>query len=126
MSLTELGNLPGSVESISQSAEYVSDPLIAFQQLCSQSKNAMLLESAEIESKDNLKSLILVDATLRLECTGQQVVCKALNSNGEHVLSIVQQHCPDEINCITSTLDGMPALILSCTPENANATKIRA
>ena len=79
MSLTELGNLPGSVESISQSAEYVSDPLIAFQQLCSQSKNAMLLESAEIESKDNLKSLILVDATLRLECTGQQVVCKALN-----------------------------------------------
>jgi anthranilate synthase component 1 len=121
MSLTELGNLPGSVESISQSAEYVSDPLIAFQQLCSQSKNAMLLESAEIESKDNLKSLILVDATLRLECTGQQVVCKALNSNGEHVLSVVQQHCPDDINCITSMLDDTPTLILSCTPENTNA-----
>ena len=121
MSLTELGTSPGSVESISQSAEYVRDPLIAFQQLCAQSKNAMLLESAEIESKDNLKSLILVDATLRLECSGQQVVCKALSSNGGHVLNLIQQHCPDDIDCALATLGTESSLTLSCAPSDANA-----
>ena len=121
MSLTELGTSPGNVESICHSAEYVSDPLIAFQQLCGNSANAMLLESAEIESKDNLKSLLLVDSALRLECSGQQVCCTALTSNGEHVLELFKLHCPQQIECVDGLTDGLNTLTLSCTVSDPNA-----
>ena len=77
MSLAELSEIPGKVASIFGDCDYISDPLDTFVHLCgdknqensaeksSDSKpggNHMLLESAEIESKNNLKSLIMVDA----------------------------------------------------------------
>ena len=46
---------------------------MAFQYLCQGRSNNLLLESAEISSKDDLKSLLLVDAAIKLECRGQQV-----------------------------------------------------
>ena len=99
MSLTELGTQIGRVESIQQSANYINDPLVAFQHLCADSAHSMLLESAEIESKDNLKSLVLVDAALRIECNGQTVNCYALTTNGNHLLDVIASHCPDGIAC---------------------------
>lgn len=49
----------------------------------------MLLESAEIDSKDNLKSIMLLNTCVRIECHGNQVTLEALNANGEAALSIL-------------------------------------
>ena len=56
MSLTELGTSPGSVESISQSAEYVRDPLIAFQQLCAQVHVVVVVVGFTVRSEPRLDS----------------------------------------------------------------------
>jgi anthranilate synthase component 1 len=80
MSLSELGTEPGKVETIQIEASYVADPLSAYKALAM--PHSILLESAEIDSKDNLKSLILVDAALRIECQKQDVQITALTANG--------------------------------------------
>lgn len=117
MSLTELGVNAGKVETILRDASYIRDPLVAFETLCADQAQAMLLESAEIESKDNLKSLVLVDAAVRLECQGQQVSCVALNENGEHVLDIIEANCPTGLQCQRQTAQ----LQLTCIADTSQS-----
>ncbi len=99
MSLAELGDIPGKVETLQQPGRYVADPLAAFTHLCHQQPNALLLESAEIESKDDLKSLLMVDAALRLECRGNNITIDALSDNGASLLPLIVEHCPAAISC---------------------------
>lgn len=114
MSLAELGNQPGKVETIEQVGHYIDDPLSAFTHLCKDKPHALLLESAEIDSKDNLQSLMLVDAALRFECNGDKVVVSALTANGKSVLPIFASHCPDGVEC---KQDG-DTVILTCTTSD--------
>ena len=100
MSLAELGTVPGKVETIEQVGHYIDDPLAAFSHLCAERPNALLLESAEIESKDNLQSLLMVDAALRMECHGNRVMVSALSHNGASVLPLFSQHLPQGLTCI--------------------------
>ncbi|MGB2079208.1 MAG: anthranilate synthase component 1 [Vibrio sp.] len=68
---------------------YHDDPTQVFHALCMQhstKQNSLLLESAEVDSKANLKSLLLIDAALRIECRGQQVELTALTQNGQAAL----------------------------------------
>jgi anthranilate synthase component 1 len=94
MSLAQLTEQFGKVETLIVAADYVADPLMAFQYLCQGRSNNLLLESAEINSKDDLKSLLLVDAAIKLECRGQQVYCQALSDNGHAVLPMFDKYCP--------------------------------
>ncbi|WP_088328969.1 anthranilate synthase component 1 [Lacimicrobium sp. SS2-24] len=94
MSLAELSEQPGKVETLIRQSRYQDDPLDLYQRLCHNQANSLLLESAEIDSKDNLKSLILVDAALRLVCRGHQVEVQALSSNGEAILPLLKEKCP--------------------------------
>ena len=98
MSLAELGISPGKVETIEQVGHYVDDPLAAFAHLCGNKNNALLLESAEIDSKDDLQSLLMVDAALRMECRGNRVEVKALTGNGVSVLPLFVDHAPDGLH----------------------------
>lgn len=98
MSLAELGISPGKVETIEQVGHYVDDPLAAFAHLCGKKNNALLLESAEIDSKDDLQSLLMVDAALRMECRGNRVEVKALTGNGASVLPLFVDHAPDGLH----------------------------
>ena len=98
MSLAELGISPGKVETIEQVGHYVDDPLAAFAHLCGNKNNALLLESAEIDSKDDLQSLLMVDAALRMECRGNRVEVKALTGNGASVLPLFVDHAPDGLH----------------------------
>jgi anthranilate synthase component I len=97
MSLAQLTEKVGKVETLVVSANYVADPLHAYQYLCQGRSNNLLLESAEIDSKDNLKSLLLVDAAIKLECFGHQVTCQALTNNGHAVLPLFIEHCPQGV-----------------------------
>ena len=94
MSLAQLTEQFGKVETLVVAADYVADPLHAYQYLCQGRSNNLLLESAEIDSKDNLQSLLLVDAAIKLECHGQRVYCHALSDNGHAVLPMFDEHCP--------------------------------
>ena len=98
MSLAELGISPGKVETIEQVGHYVDDPLAAFAHLCGNKNNALLLESAEIDSKDDLQSLLMVDAALRMECLDNRVEVKALTGNGASVLPLFVDHAPDGLH----------------------------
>lgn len=100
MSLTQLSEQPGVAETLIKSGPYIADPLSAYQQLCTKRKNTLLLESAEIDSKDNLKSLILLDTAVKLVCNGHQVTVQALTLNGQSVLPLFKQHLPDEVICV--------------------------
>lgn len=106
MSLAELGTVPGKVETIEQVGNYIDDPLAAFSHLCKDSHNSLLLESAEIDSKDDLQSLLLVDAALRMECNGNKVSIKALTENGASLLPLFKTQCPTGIS-VEETYDGV-------------------
>lgn len=86
MIFSHITDTPGEVASIAMPLPYHSDALACYQLLTAQSPYSLLLESAEIDSKDNLKSLLLIDAALRIECNDQSVVVQAVSNNGAVLL----------------------------------------
>ncbi|WP_018983856.1 anthranilate synthase component 1 [Salinimonas chungwhensis] len=115
MSLAELGDTPGIVETIIQKAPYLSDPLAAFSHVCGNSANSLLLESAEIDSKDDLQSLLMVDAALRFECRNDTVTITALSDNGKATLPLFKTFCPAQAHCDTN--DSEAVMRFSPAPE---------
>lgn len=90
MALATLGKQAGQVETMTHSVPYHQDPLSIMELLCESNAPALLLESAEIDSKDNLKSLLMVSSAVKVECWANTVVVKALTDNGKSVLPIVK------------------------------------
>ena len=58
----------------------------------------LLLESADIDSKDDLKSLLLVDSALRITALGDTVTIQALSANGAALLELLDGALPSGIN----------------------------
>ncbi|HBO37210.1 MAG TPA: anthranilate synthase component I, partial [Pasteurellaceae bacterium] len=79
------------IQTLSESADYHSDLAALFTRLCPKNTNSLLLESAEISSKNSLKSLLLIKAAVKITCLGQSVTFKALSNNGISVLSLVKE-----------------------------------
>jgi len=104
MNLQHITQTPGQVASFNLTLPYIADPLQSFAQVCSHSQSSLLLESAEIDSKDNLKSLMLIDAALRIECLGLEVRIDALTTNGATLLPFLQQQLTGLSQ--SQTLDG--------------------
>lgn len=101
MSLSDLGNQAGKVESIMVDAPYIANPLDAYQTLAK--AHSILLESAEIDSKDNLKSLLLIDAALRIKCQQNEVTIDALSKNGQALLKHLANQLPDNVKSVQSS-----------------------
>nr|WP_256384207.1 anthranilate synthase component 1 [Photobacterium toruni] len=76
---------------------YMADPTDAYFTLCGDSPCHLLLESAEVDSKQDLKSLLLIDAAVRIVCRGKEVVLEALSHNGQRILSILNNHLKSDI-----------------------------
>ncbi|MBI6550400.1 anthranilate synthase component 1 [Xenorhabdus lircayensis] len=68
---------------------YKTDPTLLFHQLCSNRPATLLLESAEINSKKNLKSTLIIDSALRITANERQVTFEALTENGQNLLPIL-------------------------------------
>ena len=81
----------GSVNTLSETVKYQTDPLAIFHQLSQNTDNNLLLESAEIDKKHQLKSLLLTDAALKITCHGNAVTFEALTKNGQAALEFAQQ-----------------------------------
>ena len=72
-----------------QPVPYHADTTAIFNTLCNH-PNTLLLDSAEIGSKNSLQSLILINAAVKISCLGHNVTFKALNANGKQVLKEIQ------------------------------------
>ena len=75
-----------TVSTLTDNANYQSDPLSVYQLLCHNKENNLLLESAEITQKHLLKSLLLTDAAVKIVCNGNTVTFNALTLNGQAAL----------------------------------------
>ncbi|WP_281556981.1 anthranilate synthase component 1 [Thalassomonas sp. RHCl1] len=89
-SINKLNAEPGAVNTLSGSARYQEDPLAVYQKLCGDRLNNLLLESAEIDKKHQLKSLLLTDAAAKIVCHGNIVSFTALSVNGEAALAFAK------------------------------------
>ncbi|GHB75143.1 anthranilate synthase component 1 [Psychrosphaera saromensis] len=102
MVFSQITTTIGEVNSISIKANYLNDPLDIFSLFSKDKQNSLLLESAEIDSKDNLKSLMLIDTAVKFECNGQIVTVTALVDNGlpvvHHLAGIFKQEYADSTN----------------------------
>lgn len=107
MSLAQLGEQPGKMISIVSDCDYIDNPLAAYHTICGDKQPSMLLESAEIDSKNSVNSLILCDAAVKVTCNGQSVECEALTANGQSILSILKQQ-------LTAHLVSEPRVIEKC------------
>ena len=72
-----------------QPVPYNADTTAIFNTLCHQ-PNTLLLDSAEIGSKNSLQSLMLINAAVKITCLGRNVTFKAFNANGKQVLKEIQ------------------------------------
>ena len=79
----------GVLKSVEVDCNYIEDSLALFQNITEHSDNHLLLDSAEIESKAHLKSLMLIDACMKITCHGLVVTFEALTDNGKDLLTFI-------------------------------------
>lgn len=87
----------GQIDVINMSVPYTQDPTRLFHTLCESKTDCLLLESAEIDSKQDLKSLLLVDAAVRITCFGHVVTFHALTDNGQQLIEHLQRNIKTDI-----------------------------
>jgi anthranilate synthase component 1 len=83
-----------TLELITREAAYRHNPTALFHQLCGARAATLLLESADIDSKNDLKSLLLVDSALRITAMGDVVTIQALSANGAALLPLLDAALP--------------------------------
>ncbi|MGQ4276089.1 anthranilate synthase component 1 [Pseudidiomarina sp. E22-M8] len=91
---------PGYYHSLHLRLPYTGDTQQLYQRLCGNKPNTVLLDSAEIQSRRHLKSLLMVQAALQFTCNGTTVAIRALTPNGAQLLPYLQ-HCLQEVADIT-------------------------
>lgn len=79
----------GVLKSIEVDCNYIEDSLGLFNNITENSSNHLLLDSAEIESKAHLKSLMLIDASMKITCHGLSVTFEALTDSGKDLLTFI-------------------------------------
>lgn len=85
------GQLP-SLVNIIERVNYVDDPLALYENFQQNNRESILLESAEIDNKTDLKSLLLLDCCVKIVCHGSEVRFTALSDNGKQVIRVLEQH----------------------------------
>ena len=92
----------GQLEVLSLGVPYVSDPTQLYSTLCENKEMSLLLEGAEVNSKQNIISLMLIDAAVRIHCFDKEVTLEALTLNGERLLQSLALSLPSSLITLTS------------------------
>jgi len=85
------------LELLTVQGSYRGDPTAIFHQLCGARPATLLLESADISSKQNLKSLLVIDSALRITALGNKVSVQALTPNGASLLPLMDAALPNDV-----------------------------
>ncbi|WP_318365414.1 anthranilate synthase component 1 [Enterobacter sp.] len=83
-----------ALELLTDDAVYRENPTALFHQICGARPATLLLESADIDSKNDLKSLLLVDSALRITALGDTVTINAFTRNGASLLPLLDAALP--------------------------------
>lgn len=83
---------------------YHSDPLRLYQHITQDAPHTMLLESAEIDSKDHLKSMVMTHAAMMIRCDGYQLTFTALTDNGASLLAPIALFFSTAVNVARDNL----------------------
>ncbi|BAH82957.1 anthranilate synthase component 1 [Candidatus Ishikawella capsulata] len=86
-----------TVQLITKNISYREDPANVFYQLCGERAATLLLESADINSKRNLKSILIIDSALRITARNNVVRVEALSKNGSDLLSLLDVRLPGNV-----------------------------
>ncbi|VYU78951.1 anthranilate synthase component 1 [Metakosakonia massiliensis] len=86
-----------TLELLTSDALYRENPTALFHQLCGARPATLLLESADIDSKNDVKSLLLVDSALRITALGDTVTIQALSKNGASLLPLLDAALPSGV-----------------------------
>ncbi len=95
---------------------YQPDPTLLFNHLCQSKPSTMLLESAEINNKANLQSLLIVESSLRIRALGQRVEIEALTDNGSALLPMILEQLAEQIE--SSVITSQHLVVTFCQPED--------
>ncbi|MCW5197443.1 anthranilate synthase component 1 [Buchnera aphidicola] len=85
------------IKVIQKKSHYYYNPLKIFNHICQNNKNTLLLESANINDKKNLKSIIIVDSALRISLLKNIVYIKPLTQNGSNLVKYLELIIPNYI-----------------------------
>ncbi|MGL4714201.1 MAG: anthranilate synthase component 1 [Shewanella sp.] len=83
---------------------YHSDPLRLYQHITQDAPHTMLLESAEINSKDHVKSIVMTHAAMMIRCDGYQLTFTALTDNGTSLLAPIALFFSTAVNVARDNL----------------------
>jgi len=92
---------PYEIKIIQKQAKYHSDPTIIFNHLCRHKPSTLLLETAEINKKKDLESIMIIDSALRISSEKKNVVTlTALSQNGQKILENFRKNIFKEIKIL--------------------------
>ncbi|CAH0532985.1 Anthranilate synthase component 1 [Vibrio stylophorae] len=110
----------GELDTLHLSLTYRDDPTALYHTLCGDRAHSLLLESAEIATKQAQKSLMLVDAALRIHCLASTITLSALSNNGQNLIRLIERALPVLGDAIakqeTQMENGYCCLILTLAP----------
>jgi len=92
-----MSNQRYKLELLTSQGSHRGDPTAIFHQLCGARPATLLLESAEINTKQSLKSLLIVDSALRITAMGRVVNIQALTVNGASLLPLLDASLPEDV-----------------------------
>ncbi|MGL5046398.1 MAG: anthranilate synthase component 1 [Shewanella sp.] len=100
---------------------YHSDPLRLYQHITQDAPHTMLLESAEIDSKDHVKSIVMTHAAMMIRCDGYQLTFTALTSNGTSLLAPIALFFSTAVNVARDNLTLVVTLQKDITLQDEDA-----
>ncbi|QIQ41629.1 MAG: anthranilate synthase component 1 (plasmid) [Buchnera aphidicola (Aphis urticata)] len=106
------------IEIIQTQAHYHSDPTIIFNHLCESKPATLLLETAEINKKNALESIMIIDSAIRFTSENNSVKLTPVSTNGEHILLILKTYIPKHIEIQEENKNVI--LIFPNVPHNLN------
>lgn len=86
--------------------QYHSNPTEVFYQLCNQRISTLLLESSEINKKNHIESMMIIDSALRISAYNSTVFVESLTKNGSNLLPLLKQTLPKVVQ-INDTINGL-------------------
>lgn len=110
-----------------QAVNYHADPTAIFATLCQHKTNTLLLESAEIQSKNSLTSLLFIDSALKITCIDKTVTFHATNANGKALLPAIEKTLQGLAKSVDYTQnDTLTALFAELNPNLDEDSKLQA
>ncbi|MFC0179928.1 anthranilate synthase component 1 [Thorsellia kenyensis] len=91
------------ISTLKMAIPYHKDPTQVFELLCLDKQDSLLLESAEIDSKDNLKSIMIIDSALKITLISKNLCIEAKSKNALVMLDFIRKNYPKELNLLSSS-----------------------